>query len=203
MKTSQLALEILFPTKCAVCAKPPSLLCEGCKAFLSIEVKKGDPPLWSALRYSESFSKIINAYKESNRTAMAGYLVFLLDGLLREIQLHHDFERIVIAESSRRNFQKRGFNPVLLLLRKSSVAGKYPITKLQLARQTLDQATLSREDRENNLRNAFLSPKNIQGCLILDDVTTTGATLAAMSEAVMLAGGSVTARAVLAKSFRN
>lgn len=203
MKTSQLALEILFPTKCAVCAKPPSLLCEACKPFPSIEVEKGDPPLWSALRYSEPFSKIINAYKESNRTAIAGYLVFLLDGLLREIQLHHDFQRIVFADSSRKNYQKRGFNPVFLLLRKSSVAGKFPITKLDLARQTLDQAALSREDREKNLRNAFISPKNIQGCLILDDVTTTGATLAAMTEAVTLAGGSVTARAVLAKSFWN
>jgi predicted amidophosphoribosyltransferase len=92
---------------------------------------------------------------------------------------------------------------VLLLLRKSSVAGKYPITKLQLARQTLDQAALSREEREENLREAFLSPQNIQGCLILDDVTTTGATLDAMTKAVTEAGGSVTARAVLAKSFRN
>lgn len=197
----QLALDLLLPSNCVVCRKPPMLLCRECEPATNIEIEKSQSLLWSALRYSAEFSKVINAYKENSRIALKSYLVKILDSVLLDISGSCDFEQIVIAQSSKKNFQKRGFNPVLHLLRNSKVAASYQIVELRLQRQTKDQTGLTRRERDQNLAGAFRSPVKLGRCLVLDDVKTTGATISAMADAVSRSGGQVVAAAVLAKSF--
>lgn len=201
MNFSQLALELLLPAKCVVCTRAPSLLCPGCEPEPKIEQVGHEPATWSALYYSAEFSRIINSYKEQGRVALTSYLVRLLDQLLSEISKAHDFRQIVFASSSRRNYQKRGFNPVKHLLKGSKLASDYECLELGLKRQTLDQAGLTRDERARNLSEAFLVRPGLTKCLLLDDVRTTGATLSAMARAVTQGGGEVVAQAVLAKSF--
>jgi predicted amidophosphoribosyltransferase len=200
MQISQLALDLLLPTKCVVCRKPPMLLCAKCEPEVSISFESDTIPFWWAHNYTDEFAKVINAFKENNQIALVKQLSKTTNILLAAAVDHVQIESIVILESSKRNFQRRGFNPVFKILQHCAVANKFQILKLELVRQTFDQTELDRAERAKNVAGAFRSKSNPGRCLIFDDVSTTGATLDAMAQAVIEAGGEICAQAVLGKS---
>ncbi len=84
---------------------------------------------------------------------------------------------------SRARMRARGFNQVLEVLRMHTVSDRYTIETdaLVRTRDTRPQTELTREERLQNLKDAFsvLHPERIAGkhILLIDDVTTTGVTL--------------------------
>ncbi len=92
----------------------------------------------------------------------------------------------------------RGFNQATLLLRYAARGLSINIdsASLRRIRPTPPQAQLSRTKRQHNLRGAFCVPasrdKFIAGkkILLVDDVVTTGATMASAAQTLRLAGAS-------------
>ncbi|MBX3000412.1 MAG: ComF family protein [Caldilineaceae bacterium] len=88
--------------------------------------------------------------------------------------------------------QERGFNQAALLAFNFSERTKLPVreTWLTRSRETASQATLSAEERRQNIADAFLASSEVMGrrLLVIDDVTTTGATLTACAHALRKAG---------------
>ena len=92
---------------------------------------------------------------------------------------------------SRARMRARGFNQVLEVLRIHAISDKYTIetNTLVRTRDTRPQTELTREERLQNLKDAFsvLHPEKIAGkhILLIDDVMTTGTTLRAAKTALL------------------
>lgn len=87
-----------------------------------------------------------------------------------------------------RRLAERGYNQTARI---AGAAG-LPVTKiLRRVRETVPQTSLSRRERLKNVENAFETTGPVDPAatyIVLDDVTTTGATLAAARAAITLAG---------------
>ncbi|RXZ45882.1 ComF family protein, partial [Agromyces binzhouensis] len=92
----------------------------------------------------------------------------------------------------------RGYDPVRTLV---SRAGFAPADVLR-ALDRVDQAALGREARRANSDGSFAAPRTLAGrrFLLVDDIVTTGSTLADATRAIHAAGGSVDAISVLAQT---
>lgn len=83
------------------------------------------------------------------------------------------------------DLRKRGFSVPSLVGRFCDVRVHHVITK---HRETEKQATLGRQARASNLKDAFSSRSVSGDWIVLDDVVTTGATLNAAAQALKHAG---------------
>ncbi len=100
----------------------------------------------------------------------------------------------------------RGFNQSLILARNLSKTAGLPILPaLHRVKRTKDQTRLSREERLANVHGAFRVVKDVAGkkLLLLDDVTTTGATLEECRRVLAEAGASQISAAVVAVASEN
>jgi competence protein ComFC len=100
---------------------------------------------------------------------------------------------------------ERGYNQSSLLARPVALAQKVPYQPKAIcrARETVSQVGLSASKRQENVYNAFVAnPSMVSGkvVLILDDVTTTGATLHNCSSALLNGGASLVYGLTLAKA---
>ena len=100
----------------------------------------------------------------------------------------------------------RGFNQSLILARSVSKSTDLPLfSVLRRVKRTKDQTHLSREERLANVRGAFRVTKDVDGkkLLLLDDVTTTGATLEECRRVLAEAGAAQVSAAVVAIASDN
>ena len=100
----------------------------------------------------------------------------------------------------------RGFNQSSILAGAVSKALGIPVlAALRRVKRTKDQTKLSRQKRPANVRGAFRAAKNVEGkkLLLLDDVTTTGATLEECRRALVEAGAVEISAAVVALAYEN
>ena len=90
-----------------------------------------------------------------------------------------------VVPMHRVDLQKRGFSVPSLTGRFCGATVNHVMTK---TRPTATQATLGRQDRTSNLKDAFVSKPVSGDWIVLDDVVTTGATLNEAAMALKRAG---------------
>jgi ComF family protein len=201
-------LGLLFPDRCAGCGAFGALLCEACKAALK-PYPGGDKPIAEldgaevAHLYGGALRPAIHALKYRGRRRIAAPLGDLMAAHLWAHPLRADALLPVPLHPSRQ--RERGYNQSELLAERVSASCGLPIirTGLERVRATSKQAQQSSvQGRRENMRGAFVwrggrLPPHV---LLIDDVLTTGATLAECA-AALRDGGAVGVRGLaLARS---
>jgi ComF family protein len=193
------AIAVLAPVDCAGCGSADRALCEDCRPKLQPAVTPRSLPdgstVFTALRYEGVVRHTLLALKEGGRTDVVKALSAPLGAaLMRASQPCAEF---LAVPSSRAAWRRRGYDPVALLCKR---AGIEHAKVLRPARATVSQKSLGSSDRALNLHESMQSRISLRGrrFIIVDDVVTTGATLAEAARAVRAAGGEVVGQAALA-----
>ncbi len=215
------ALDFLFPRFCVGCGGEGSFICNSCQAGLPriqppICQKCGQPlpgssgqslcsnclnwesaidGIRSPFRFEGTVRKAVHEFKYRNLRAVSGQLASYLAGCLSDNNLSYDV--IVPVPLHPKRLRERGYNQSLLLSSGLSKLTGFPVNDSSLVRTiyNVPQAkTGSVEERRENVIGIFscvnedLHKKKV---LLIDDVTTSGATLNACAS-VLKTGGAET-----------
>ncbi|TDD14260.1 ComF family protein, partial [Actinomadura sp. KC06] len=202
-------IDLLLPERCAGCGGEPVLLCDACAVPLQGPARPartapdGLPPPWTVATYDGPLRTILSAYKERGRTALAVPLGEALATAIQAALTSLDPPQTVVCVPSRRGtIRRRGHDPlremVAVALHRLRADG-IPITSLDALRQRRrvgDQAGLTAAQRLTNLDGALeTTSPDLAGrqVILVDDVITTGASLAEAARALRAAGATPTA----------
>jgi ComF family protein len=193
------ALAVLFPVDCAGCGKPDRSVCDDCQGELAATITRSTladgTVLFSALHYEGVARRVILALKEQGRTDVAPFLARPLAAVLADAA--REGHVLATVPPSRAGFRRRGYDPVVLLLRK---AGYRPTRALTAARVTRQQKLLDATERAHNRIDSLVANRSLAGVplVLVDDVVTTGATILEAARAARAAGGTVVVAVALA-----
>lgn len=199
-------VDLIFPSRCAVCDRPGKNLCLDCKNLLRIEPREfalSGLAIHTVTKYSDETSKLLVSLKDKGQFALVAELAQILRPVIENLPASESIQYLVPAPSSPENFSKRGFHPMLLLAQ--AVASKHPSFKvmncLRFARRVKDQVGLTEPERIANLSFSMELNQSVTGrvCYLLDDVVTTGATALEAARVVRFGGASLAG--VLAISY--
>lgn len=144
--------------------------------------------------YSSELSRIIQALKFDGRRNLTTLLAPLLASAFLESWSPGDIDLVAPVPLHPKRRRERGYNQAALLGRLLARMIGRPFCSGAMARErnTPPQVGLSDSDRARNVKHAFrcVRPAAIQGLrvLLVDDVMTTGSTVASACDA-LLAGG--------------
>lgn len=204
----RLALELcgsaLAPDACAACDEPVPMLtafCPACAQTLVPASRASDGEAIAPFLYGGALAVAIGRFKYEGRTDLARHLSAVLLTSLRAQEGRYDVVVPVPLHPSR--LAARGYNQASLLASPvaRALGARFDPVALRRLVDTPQQAKLDREARRRNVAGAFqvaaAGALRAKRALVIDDVCTTGATLAACASAAFAAGAaSVTIAAV-------
>lgn len=205
-------LDLVLPRACAGCAAPGRALCAACTAALGpprrhrpTPCPPGLPPLVAAASYDGVVRAALLAHKERGRLGLARPL----GAALATAVLALDPPRgvlVVPVPSSRAAVRARGQDHArrLAVAAAHGVPGARARSLLVATRAVADQSGLTTAGRTSNLSGALRARRRLGGVpvVLVDDVVTTGATLAEAARALRAAGADVRGCAVVAATRR-
>lgn len=204
-------LDFIFPKRCVNCKKAGDYVCQNCFIYISFDAKSlclvcNRPSFnglihpicrkkytidgcFSAISYNKIAKKLIFNFKY--KPYMTDLKTFLCDLFYESIIQNENFMSQISKEdwifvpiplfSSK--LRKRGYNQSEILAKTLSQKFNFPVFNiLKRTRDTKTQYKLKKEDREENLKNAFKlvvsSQKSVaRNIFLVDDIVTTGSTL--------------------------
>jgi predicted amidophosphoribosyltransferase len=199
------ALALLLPVSCAGCGEPDVSLCERCALALAPDPRQtgvpepgGDVVVWSGLAFEGVAARVLRAIKEEGRTPLAVALAPALHAALARADA--DDAVLVPMPTSPSAYRRRGFRVPELLLRRAGRRGR---RLLRHARRTDDQRGLDRDARRRNVAHSLVARDAAKlRVVVVDDVVTTGASLAEAVRALRAAGADVVAAVTVAATPR-
>jgi predicted amidophosphoribosyltransferase len=199
-------LDLILPRRCLTCGGPGSAFCLPCRPDSVREVDVGGLPVLAAGEYGGRLRSAILAYKERGRLDLLGPLAQLMVGPVAALAEEHGAAVVLIpVPSSARASRERGGDHLLRLSRQvSKLSGLPTVAALRLNRAVRDSAGLGIEQRWRNLDQAMVAdgPAGVRAAILVDDIVTTGATLAESARALRQAGWQVAAATVLGATPR-
>jgi len=210
--------DFIFPPLCFGCGEKETenaLICPECLKALyryPLPVHGRTKDVIAHVRslglYAPPFLSLIHELKYRNRTKLAPMLGDALTSLLMTDPLlkHADLVASIPLHPAR--MRERGYNQSELLARRVSQLSGIPVTDvLRRVKNTKSQARIvDPGKRRDNLKGAFAvsSDTTLQDkqVLLIDDVTTTGATLDAAARAVLDAGARCVYALVVAQAHK-
>jgi predicted amidophosphoribosyltransferase len=218
------ALDLLVPIRCVGCDAPHTQLCGDCRAPLEgarphsarpRAAPAGLPEVYAAVGYEGPVRQVLLAHKERGALRLAQPLGRALADAVRAAVPASAASRdapllLIPMPSARSTVRARGHDPtrrLTLAATRTLRAAGVPARLLAVLRQrpgVADQSELGAADRLRNLSGALSVPQHRRALLgrgrivLVDDLVTTGATLAEGARALAEAGGDVLAAAVVA-----
>ncbi|MGE5380701.1 MAG: ComF family protein [Methylocystaceae bacterium] len=177
---------------CSVCGK---FLCNG--GNFCADCRENVPPFFVARAvgpYEGKIKKAIKLLKFVGQRQLARRMGELMAGVVKSEPKYQGIDLLIPVPITNNSLEQRGFNQAELLAVRIAHLLKKPVRSdiLIRIRETPSQRELTRELREENLKDAFClkSTRNIEGkkLLLVDDVYTTGSTTRECTK-VLLAGG--------------
>lgn len=212
------ALDLLYPPRCGGCGTAgEGWLCAKCCARVeripSVAQRQRlmlDPPwdhahieMISAVRYATPIREAIHAMKyDGARDVIPALAVYLVETFQAQ-SLQADFITPIPLHSRRQ--RERGYNQSeeLALHLSQQVGIRLETRTLKRARHTQQQALLNTAERRVNVRGAFTGAAFYcigKRIMLLDDVTTSGATLRECAMALLDAGAASVIALTLARA---
>lgn len=194
----------LFPQRCAGCNAYGALLCDKCFSSIPRSGASTDPHVTTIFEYQNPVMR--NAIWRFKYRHACGFADYFGNELYNEIigdlgdKLHISKKEtflLVPIPLHKKRLYERGYNQSELLVRsimRNDIDHlfKYSNKALSRIKKTKPQARSDkRAARLENLRGAFLANSTIvkgKDILLIDDVTTTGATLSEARKALRTAG---------------
>ena len=215
VKLKGMALDLLFPRWCIGCGKEGGFLCSSCSQSLPrilppLCPRCGRPQsdsilcpscvLWRAeidsirppFRFDGLIRQVIHQLKYRNLRALAAPLAQLLQDYL--IANPVPGEVLVPVPLHKKRLRERGYNQSSLLARELGKLIDLPVVDDYLIRQrhaSPQARTPTVDERKSNVADAFVCRDNRlrdKQILLVDDVSTSGATLDACAGALKAAG---------------
>lgn len=213
----RLAVDLVFPPRCALCGRGGPFLCDECASALPRALPPRCPQCWrpiaagepcldcseraspldavrSTFLYQGPARNLVHALKYDGQTALAQPMTALMEAQLREQGSGIDL--VVPVPLFGRRRRSRGYNQSALLAAEIGKLLTVPLAEHALVRlrNTPPQARVtSAMERHSNVKDAFACrDARVAGrsVLLVDDVTTTGATLEACAAPLKEAGAS-------------
>lgn len=221
-------LDLCLPGSCAVCGDSTAPVCPDCLGDLDEALfpaparvapdppPPGMPVVTACGPYDDPLRSLVTAYKDEDRRDLLPVLAPLLgdamDVALRTAGHGHTGGVLLVPmPSSAAAVRRRGDEPVTLLAGAASrrTGSRPPVARvLRVTRALADQSHLGARDRAANLAGAYAVRRRWTGrltgipVLLLDDVVTTGATLAEAARALRAERAVVVGAATVAATRR-
>lgn len=180
----------IYPERCPYCRTIVDfgqIACDNCKKdFPKDYIKRGIPGGYrcvSAFEYKGKYQRAIINFKFKNKTQHAFQLANILLDELNKNYGNVSFDLITYVPLHKKDLLIRGYNQSELLAKElSKLTGIKCISTIRKVKHTKKQHTLKYKDRKENLKGAFMlnDSKHVKEktVLLIDDVVTTGTTLA-------------------------
>ncbi len=202
-------LDLLLPRRCVVCGYPGAAVCVRCTASLprlggTLCARCGAPVAWpvercrecagrrlafasarSGVEYDAAVRALVSAWKERGLRGLAT----LAASVVEEVVPPLSTQLITFVPPDGDRSVKRGHHPAARLARELGDRWGLPVEPLLgRTRPLRPQRGLARDERRRNVRGAFRSGEAHGRIVLVDDVYTTGATVATASSALRTAG---------------
>ena len=178
------ALELAWPTRCAICDAPGALVCDTCRQALRFwdpwlacatcgapfgfrqccecnsftRARRGQTEellfCSSAVLFSEESGSIIRCYKDAGEQRLASFMVDAMQHALSP-EKWNTFDAVTFIPDSYDAYLRRGFDHMEAIARKIARATDLPFLFAFERPQAQDQRKLSQKERWNNIDSAF------------------------------------------------
>lgn len=200
--------ETLWPTRCALCDKPGTVLCDACARRLDVidlwqacpvcgapwgrlqcdhctpvvrECAEAPVPCVSALRYTARTAHLVKTYKDQGEQRLAPVFARLLANVVFPSWLTWA-DGVTYIPATRAARARRGFDHMEHVAEALADMMGLPCFMLLERPRAADQRELGRRARRQNVRGRFRHRHSEEGTpqhvILIDDVFTTGSTLA-------------------------
>jgi predicted amidophosphoribosyltransferase len=203
-------LELLLPQRCVVCGAGGAQLCARCRERLPrivapVCARCGAPTAWpvarcaecvgrrlafasarAAVEYDDAVRALVSAWKDRGLRRLAGEAAELVAETLQ----CPDVDALTFVPPDGDRSVKRGHHPAESLARGLAQKWQLPdVPLLARTREVRPQRGLPLVERRRNVRGAFRARRRSPAAVALvDDVYTSGATVAAAASALRAAG---------------
>ncbi|MBP9821478.1 MAG: ComF family protein [Candidatus Pacebacteria bacterium] len=196
-------LNALFPRRCILCRNESVIsVCEACYAGLAPERPHPSPWITSTVSYEDKqVQKLVRHLKTYPDIGLAVQIAHSMKDVVLEqcsdTMTMHGLTRatLVPIPIHQSRFTERGYNQALLIAQElEKLLDNIPVVELlKKIRKTDKQALIhTRGTRLQNPKGCFravpIHPKNDTLIILIDDVATTGATLAEAKHTLKVAG---------------